>query len=88
MSTDSTLVLDEFIYAPLAHPDEFRLLYLHPKAAADSQEEPLSIELVGARLYQKCFYSALSYAWGNDSDRVAIKVVEGTSVRTIRIMSR
>lgn len=67
---------DPFTYQPLTEPDSFRLLLIHP---APSHPAPITCNLVPTTLSQ-CnheiidHYTALSYVWGDASQRRTISV--------------
>ncbi|KAG4438391.1 hypothetical protein IFR05_006097 [Cadophora sp. M221] len=74
----------EYTYTPLTSPNEFRLILLNQGKANSPAEDILSIEFLPARFGQSCTYTALSYAWGTDSDAEVIQV-KGARTRMLKI---
>jgi Heterokaryon incompatibility protein (HET) len=72
-------IMWKYTYHPLTHPDSIRLLILEPGADNDV----VSCSLLPARLSEDPAFEAISYTWGNQSDRETI-FVSGASLGVSR----
>ena len=63
-----------FSYDPLQYPDSIRLAKIHPGMLDDPV---VKITLIPTRLSSELQYKALSYTWGDQSDRLVISINAG-----------
>ncbi|GAB1311265.1 Heterokaryon incompatibility protein-domain-containing protein [Madurella fahalii] len=64
--------MSRYQYSPLESDSSIRLIRFGPSLTVEG--DPLSIQLIETHLYDNDGFEALSYTWGNMSDKVPIKV--------------
>jgi hypothetical protein len=70
-------IMPNYQYQPLEHEDSIRVLILH---SALNESDPISCTIRHVRLSDESLkYEALSYTWGDNTQRHAIYIDDGTS---------